>query len=44
MPKARVLSGDEVLRILHSFGFVSVSQRGSHMKVQRKLPDGSSPS
>lgn len=41
MPKLRVLSGDDVLRILHSFGFVPVSQRGSHVKVQRKLPDGS---
>lgn len=41
MPKLRVLSGDDVLRILRSFGFMSASQRGSHVKVQRKLPDGS---
>ncbi|HOK45541.1 MAG TPA: type II toxin-antitoxin system HicA family toxin [Bryobacteraceae bacterium] len=41
MPKLRVLSGDEVVRILHSFGFAPVSRRGSHIKLQRKLPNGS---
>ena len=40
MPKLRVLSGQDVLRILDSFGFVSYAQRGSHVKVQRLLPSG----
>jgi predicted RNase H-like HicB family nuclease len=38
MPKLKVLSGAEVLRILNQFGFVSESQRGSHVKVRRALP------
>jgi len=40
MPKLKVLSGAEVLRILNQFGFVSESQRGSHVKVRRVLPSG----
>lgn len=35
MPKLRDLSGDEVVRIILSFGFEVVSQRGSHVKVRR---------
>jgi predicted RNA binding protein YcfA (HicA-like mRNA interferase family) len=38
MPKLRVLSGNDVLLILNSFGFEYASQRGSHGKVQRTLP------
>ena len=37
MPTLRVLSGQDVLRILDSFGFVSYAQRGSHVKVRRLL-------
>jgi predicted RNA binding protein YcfA (HicA-like mRNA interferase family) len=40
VPKLRVLSGSDVLRILNHFGFVSESQRGSHVKVRRVLPSG----
>jgi predicted RNA binding protein YcfA (HicA-like mRNA interferase family) len=40
MPKLRVLSGQDVLRILDSFGFVTNAQRGSHVKVRRLLPSG----
>jgi predicted RNA binding protein YcfA (HicA-like mRNA interferase family) len=40
MPKLRVLSGQDVLRILDSFGFVVYAQRGSHVKVRRLLPSG----
>lgn len=40
MPKLKVLSGSDVLRILNQFGFVSESQRGSHVKVRRVLPSG----
>jgi predicted RNA binding protein YcfA (HicA-like mRNA interferase family) len=35
MPKLRRLSGHEVVGILQQFGFVLVSQRGSHMKLKR---------
>ncbi len=37
---AGTLSGGEVLRILHEFGFARVSQRGSHVKVRRLRSDG----
>ncbi|MBI4907564.1 MAG: type II toxin-antitoxin system HicA family toxin [Acidobacteria bacterium] len=35
MPKLRVLSGREVLKILRGFGFQECSRRGSHIKVRR---------
>jgi len=35
MPKLRVLSGRDVLKILQEFGFQSFAQRGSHIKVRR---------
>lgn len=34
-PKLRHLSGQEVISIFLSFGFVKVSQRGSHVKLRR---------
>jgi predicted RNA binding protein YcfA (HicA-like mRNA interferase family) len=37
MPKLRVLSGRQVLNILHDFGFQKFAQRGSHVKVRRVL-------
>ena len=37
MPKLRVLSGREVLKILRGFGFQEFSQRGSHIKVRRVI-------
>lgn len=40
MPKLRVLSGPEVLKILRKFGFRYFNQRGSHIKVRRVLDDG----
>ncbi|MCD6492457.1 MAG: type II toxin-antitoxin system HicA family toxin [Archaeoglobaceae archaeon] len=33
MPKLRVLSGKEIVKILSKFGFEVVSQRGSHVKL-----------
>ncbi len=39
MPKLRVLSGRDVLRILHGFGFEKAAQRGGHIKV-RRVPEG----
>ena len=40
MPKLRTLSGSEVVKIVNSFGFQMASQKGSHIKLQRILPDG----
>ena len=39
MPKLKVLSGPEVIKIFSSFGFVVVSQKGSHVKLRRSLSD-----
>ena len=41
MPRLRALSGDDLLRIFSLFGFTVFSQRGSHVKLRRKLTDGS---
>lgn len=35
MPKLKVLSGFEVLNIFMKFGFESISQKGSHIKIRR---------
>jgi predicted RNA binding protein YcfA (HicA-like mRNA interferase family) len=40
MPKLKVLSGDEVLKILAEFKFEIEAQRGSHAKLRRFLSDG----
>jgi predicted RNA binding protein YcfA (HicA-like mRNA interferase family) len=37
MPKLRVLSGREVLKILQEFGFQTFAQRGSHIKLRRTV-------
>jgi predicted RNA binding protein YcfA (HicA-like mRNA interferase family) len=37
MPKLRVLSGREVLKILSGFGFQEFSQRGSHIEIRRVI-------
>ncbi len=39
MGKLRVLSGDEVCRILESEGFKSVRQSGSHRIMQKRTED-----
>lgn len=41
MPKLKVLSGQEVVRILLSFHFAQIAQKGSHIKLLRKAADGS---
>lgn len=41
MPKLRRMSGREVIDVLRQFGFRSVSQRGSHVKLKRDTPAGS---
>jgi len=39
MPKLRVLSSKEVIKILSKFDFEVVSQKDSHVKLKRVLPD-----
>ncbi|MDP2853473.1 MAG: type II toxin-antitoxin system HicA family toxin [Smithellaceae bacterium] len=39
MGKLRVLSGKQVCSILSLHGFVEVRQRGSHIVMQKHLPD-----
>ena len=39
MPRLRVLSGAQVCRILARQGFVEVRRRGSHVVMQKRLPD-----
>ena len=40
MPKFPVLSGKELIKILFSFGFVEVRQRGSHVVLKKKTIGG----
>ncbi|MBU2610853.1 MAG: type II toxin-antitoxin system HicA family toxin [Chloroflexi bacterium] len=37
MPRLRVLSGEDVIRILAKFGFSVFAQRGSHVKLRREV-------
>lgn len=37
MPKLKRLSGKEVIAIFNQFGFVVISQKGSHIKLVRVL-------
>jgi len=39
MPKLRLLSGEDVIAILKSFGFVVAGQKGSHVKMKRVTDD-----
>lgn len=40
MPKLKVLSGGEVVRILQQFGFTIAGQKGSHVKLRRITQSG----
>lgn len=40
MPKLRVLSGPDLVKIFLQFGFNLVSQKGSHMKLLRAADNG----
>ena len=40
MPKLKLFSGREIIKIFSKFGFEIVSQRGSHVKLRRVLEDG----
>ena len=39
MGKLRILSGRQVCTILSRQGFVEIRQRGSHIVMQKQLPD-----
>lgn len=39
MGKLRVLSGNEAVAILRQNGFLEVRRRGSHVVMQKRLPD-----
>jgi len=39
--KLRMLSGADLVSILRGFGFERHSQKGSHLKLRRRLEDGS---
>jgi len=36
MPKLRVLSGKDAIKILKQFGFMEHSRKGSHVKLRRR--------
>ncbi len=38
MPKLKVLSGIELIKIFQQFGFIIQSQKGSHIKLKRITP------
>lgn len=40
MPKLKIISGEEAVKIFLLFGFEVASQRGSHIKLRRTFPDG----
>ena len=40
MGRLRVLSGREVCQILERHGFIEVRQRGSHVVMQQRIPEG----
>ena len=37
MPRLKVLSGKDVIKILESFNFSVISQKGSHVKLHRTI-------
>jgi predicted RNA binding protein YcfA (HicA-like mRNA interferase family) len=39
MPKLKVLSGKDLVKIFNEFGFTIQSQKGSHIKLSRLLLD-----
>ncbi|MDI6767578.1 MAG: type II toxin-antitoxin system HicA family toxin [Bacteroidota bacterium] len=40
MSKPKRLSGDDIISIMTSFGFFTLTQRGSHVKLRRTSPTG----
>lgn len=39
MPKLKVLSGKDLIKIFNQFGFIIQSQKGSHIKLTRSTPN-----
>ncbi len=39
MPKLPVLSGQDVIKLLSKAGFIVESQKGSHVKLKKRLSD-----
>ena len=37
MPRLKVLSGENVIKILESFNFAIIAQKGSHIKLRRTI-------
>lgn len=35
MPKLKVLSGEDIIKIFESFNFIITGQKGSHVKLKR---------
>jgi len=40
LPKLRVFSGEELCALLERHGFQPVRQRGSHLVLQKRTPEG----
>ena len=40
MPKLKVISGKKIIKILKSFGFIVIGQKGSHIKLSRNTGSG----
>lgn len=40
MPKLKIISGEEAIKIFLFFGFEVASQRGSHVKLRRIISNG----
>ena len=40
MPKLKVLSGDDIIKIFEEIGFLIEYQKGSHVKLKRAVVDG----
>ena len=40
MPKLGIFSGEEIVRIMESEGFVRARQKGSHLMMQRRMDRG----
>ena len=40
MPRLRRVSGQEAIRVLEQLGFVQVRQRGSHIVLKKRAPEG----
>lgn len=40
MVRLKVLSGKEVCQILIAYGFEEIRKKGSHVIMQKKIPDG----